>query len=118
MENNTTNGSPAQTPPSRFMILDLADLDEMTEFRETARWMEENQCVDNLAPSDASRLAKAIVDKYGPRTVRIETHTGGKRVIRCAPRPLIERKRATQKAPGTPRKRAAKKTEAPAVANG
>lgn len=77
---------------SRFKIQNLADIDELKEYRETAELMQVGQVVTDLSTFDALRLAKAICDKHGNRTCRVETKGGLKRVIRIEQRQLRPRK--------------------------
>lgn len=96
-------------PETRFKIQKLADIDEMKEYRDTAALMEIDTLVDGLQNGDASKLARAITDAYGERTVRVETTKDGfKRVIRVEQRGLKPRKAKAVKVTAPAKKKADK----------
>ena len=79
-------------PKTQFALIKAEQLDAMKPYRDAAEAMDIGDGYD-LTAADAVKMAKAMVEIHGERTVRIETlRDGGKRVIRVTPRPMTPRK--------------------------
>lgn len=90
-----------ETPATPFAIKKAADRDKMKPFRDTVALMDEGDAVEGVTVADAAKLSKAIEEKFGERTARVELNADDsalRNVIRVAPKPKKERKPRTKKA--------------------